>query len=68
MIDDIEIYRSAKVLVDSRGPDGARERATENMQTMVARRDVEGIAVWRLILKAIDDIERTEPESRERMN
>lgn len=42
MIDDIEICRSAKVLVDSRGPAGARERATENMQTMIERRAWKG--------------------------
>lgn len=29
---------------------------------------MEGIAVWRLILKAIDDIERTEPKPGERVN
>lgn len=42
MIDDIETYRSAKTLLDSRGADGARERASENMQVMVERRDWKG--------------------------
>ncbi len=61
MPDEVEIYRAAKVLVDSRGPAGAKAKAMENMKVMLDRRDVPGIAVWRRIIRAIDEMQRTEP-------
>lgn len=65
---DIEIFRKAKVLVDTRGPKGAKNKALENMAAMLDRKDVPGIAVWRQVIRAIDELERTVPAPGERIN
>ncbi len=59
-IDDIDIYRSAKLLIDKHGDEAditAIKRATE----MLNAGDVDGYAVWKRILQAIEQLESTKP-------
>ncbi len=59
-VDDIDIYRAAKALVDRYGHDAqllAIKRATE----MLDAGDVGGYAVWKRIVDAIKDMQRETP-------
>ena len=56
-MDDIDIYRSAKLLLDKHGHDAqliAIKRATK----MLDAGDVDGYAVWKRIVDAIKDTQR----------
>ena len=55
MTSDLDIYRTAKLLVDQHGEDApiyAAMRADE----LMAKGDLDGQAIWKLILKAIDEL------------
>ena len=56
----IDIWRSAQILVDNHGADApvvASKRAAE----MINRGDAEGLAVWKRIMAAIDELLNTTP-------
>ena len=60
MVDDIGIFRSAKKLIEKHSDDAAIiaiKRATE----MLDAGDVHGYAVWKRILRAIEQLESTKP-------
>ncbi len=57
MIDDPDIYRAAKLLIDRHGPD-APMRAAQRVDELLADGDMEGSAVWRRILEAIEELQR----------
>ncbi len=59
-IDDIDIYRSAKLLTDEHG-DEAAITATKRATKMVDAGDVDGYAVWKRILDAVKDLLTDEP-------
>jgi hypothetical protein len=57
MIADLDIYRAAKSLLDRYGkdaPERARGRATE----LLDAGDSYGAAIWRQILKAVEELTR----------
>ncbi len=59
-VDDIDIYRAAKVLMDRYGHDApllSIKRATD----MLDSGDVDGYAVWKRIVDAIKEMERETP-------
>ncbi len=59
-IDDIDIYRAAKLLIEKHGDEAAVitiKRATK----MLDDGDVDGYAVWKRILQAIEQLESTKP-------
>lgn len=59
-VPDIDIRRSAKILVNIHGADApvvASMRAAE----MINRGDTEGLAVWKRIMAAIDELLDTRP-------
>ena len=59
-VDDIDIYRAAKLLIDKHGGDAdviAIKRATK----MLDAGDVDGYAVWKRIVEAIKDMQRETP-------
>ena len=60
MIYDIDIYRSANVLIREHGEDATIE-AYQRADQMLNRGDIDGLAVWEHILAAIEEIRRTEP-------
>jgi hypothetical protein len=59
MISALDIYRSANVLIREHGEDAALE-AAQRADDMLARGDMDGLAVWKRILAAIEEIRRTE--------
>ena len=65
MIDDLEIYRAANQLVKRYGADAEFEAAMR-ANAMIEAGDPEGLAVWKRILTAVDELLRTEPAERER--
>jgi len=57
VIDDPDIFRAAKMLIDQRGAD-APIRAAQRADELLEEGDVDGVAVWRRILEAIDELQR----------
>ena len=67
MIPDLDIWRAANILVKGHGADAslvAAQRADE----LLAAGDVEGCAVWKRILAAVDELARIKPAEGERVN
>jgi hypothetical protein len=60
MISDLDIYRSANVLIREHG-DGAGIEAAQRADDMLDQGDMDGLAVWKRILAAIEVIRRREP-------
>ena len=60
MIPDLDIYRSAQVLVKRHGEDAPIEAAMR-ADTMIEKGDVEGQAVWKRVLAAVKELQKTEP-------
>ena len=56
MTSDIDIYRSANLLIERYGED-APIHAAMSADKMMARGDLDGYAVWKLIMKAVDELE-----------
>ena len=57
MTDDVDIYRAAQVLIDQHG-DEAAVNAAMRADGLMARGDMEGCAVRKRILGAIDVLRR----------
>ena len=57
MIDDIEIYRCAKQLLDSHG-DEAFAIAEYKFESLAEADDLEGCAVWQQVISAIKELRR----------
>ena len=55
MTSDLDIYRTAKLLVDQHGED-APIHAAMRADELMAKGDLDGQAIWKLILKAIDEL------------
>ena len=67
MIDDVDIWRAADLLIKRHGDDAgmiAAQRADE----LLNHRDLEGYAIWRCILASVSDLTRTSPAEDERVN
>ena len=59
-MDDIDIFRSAKLLIDKHGHD-AQLRAIKRATKLLDAGSVDGYAVWKRIVEAIKDTERETP-------
>ncbi len=57
----IDIYRSAKLYIDAHGDQGAL-RAAVRADALLDAGDMNGAAVWRKIIAAIETMRSTEPE------
>ncbi len=55
MIADIDTYRCAHLLIERHGDDAPIEAAMRADELMAAG-DMEGVAVWKMILKAIAEL------------
>ncbi len=60
MIDDRDIYRSAKLLIGRYG-DGAAIEAMKRVDALAAQGDAEGKVVWLRILEAVEELQNTVP-------
>ncbi len=64
MTSDLDIYRSSSVLVREHGA-GASLEAAQRADAMLERGDMDGCAVWKRIVAAVEEIERTERRENE---
>ena len=62
-MDDLDIYRSAQVLVNRHDEDAPIEAAMR-ADAMLEAGDLVGYAVWRRILRAVEEMQRVEPGPR----
>ncbi len=60
MIPDLDIYRSANVLVKQHGQD-APIHAAMRADAILEKGDLDGYAVWKRILRAMEALQRTKP-------
>ncbi len=60
MISDLDIYRSAQVLVKQHGEDAPIEAAMRADAVLEAG-DLDGYAVWKRILRAVEELQGVEP-------
>ena len=59
-MNESDIWRSAKALIDSYGDD-ASVHAAMRADKLLARGDLDGAGTWRRVLEAVKELERTEP-------
>ncbi len=64
---NLDIYRSAKLLIDQHGEDAARHAAMR-ADTLFDAGEMEGHRVWLSILEAIEELQRTRPRRDEPMH
>ncbi len=64
MIPDLDIYRSAGVIIKQYGEDAPIHAAMRADATLKAG-DLDGYAVWRRILRAVGELRGTAPKSGE---
>ncbi len=60
MIPDLDIFRAAQVLVKRHGED-APIKAAMRADAMLEKGDLDGYAVWRQIIRAVEELGRAEP-------
>ena len=60
MIPDLDIYRSAQVLVTHHGQDAPIEAAMR-ADAVLDKGELDGYAVWKRILRAVRELRRMEP-------
>ena len=63
MTSDLDIYRSANLLVKQHGQD-APIHAAMRADAMLDKGDLDGYAVWKRIVKAVGELQRVEPGAR----
>ncbi len=61
MIPDLDIYRSANLLVKQHGED-APIHAAMRADAMLEAGDLYGYAVWKRVLRAVEELQGAEPE------
>jgi hypothetical protein len=57
VIDDPDIYRAAKLVIDRQGAEAATFAASR-VDQLLEEGDLDGSAVWRRILAAIEELQR----------
>ncbi len=67
MPSEIDIYRSASVLIREHGA-GAALEAAQRADALLASGDMDGCAVWKRIVAAVEEIERRERVTVERLH
>ncbi len=67
MIPNLDIYRDANLLVKQHGED-APIHAAMRADAMLEKGDLDGLAVWKRILRAVEELRGTEPSSGEEVH
>ncbi len=60
MVDEIDIYRAARLLIDQHG-EVAATHAAKRADALLEDGDMEGSRVWLSIREAIEELLRTQP-------
>ena len=68
LVDQTDICRSARLLIEGLGADRGMVHASQTADQMLARGDVDGKLVQLTILQAIEELQRTERRSDESVN
>ncbi len=63
MTSDLDIYRSANLLVKQHGED-APIHAAMRADAMLEKGDLGGYGVWRRIMRAVEELQEVEPGTR----
>ena len=63
MIPDLDIYRTADLFVKHHGED-APIHAAMRADAMLEAGDLGGLAVWKRVVKAVEELQRVEPGAR----
>ncbi len=63
MIPDLDLYRAANFLVKQHGED-APIHAAMRADAMLEKGDLDGLAVWKRVLRAVEELQRVEPGAR----
>ena len=58
MTSDLDIYRSAKVLIEQHGLKGASDHAADRIAELMEHGDTDGAFAWRKIRAALLDLSR----------
>ncbi len=61
MIPNLDIYRSAQVLIKQHGQD-APIHAAMRADAMLEKGDMGGYAVWKRVLRAVEELQGTTPK------
>ena len=64
MTSDLDIFRSAAVLIREHGA-GAALEAAQHADAMLERGHMDGCAVWKRVLRAVEELQRMEREPEE---
>ncbi len=67
MIPDLDIYRSAQVLVKQHGQD-APIHAAMRADAMLEAGDLGGHAVWKRILRAVEELRQKQPTGKDQVH
>ncbi len=67
MIPDLDIYRTANLLVKQHGEDAPIEAAIR-ADAMLEAGDLDGYAVWRRVLRAVEELRWSGPKEYEQIN
>jgi hypothetical protein len=63
MISDLDIWRSANEIVKHHGQD-APIHAAMRADAMLEKGDLDRLAVWKRIMRAVEELQRVEPGAR----
>ncbi len=61
MISDLDVYRSAQLIVERHG-DGAPIEAAMKVDAMLEKGDIDGQAAWLRILRAVKELLLAQPD------
>lgn len=67
MIPDVDIWRTAKLMIDKHGDD-ALIQAAMRADEMLAAGDMDGRATWHRIIRAIEELQAQTPPDGARVN
>jgi len=67
VISDPDIWRAAQLIIKRHGEDAAIA-AAQRADELLNEGDHEGAAVWRRILRAVEELQRVKPQVGERVN
>ena len=67
MVANVEVYRTASVLIREHAEDAALE-AAQRADAMLEKGSVDGQRVWKWVLAAVKEIQREEPREGEAVN
>ncbi len=67
MTSDIDIWRSVNLLVKQHGEDAPIEAAMR-ANAMLEKGDLKGLAVWKRILRAVEELRRAQPAGKDQVH